>query len=69
MEVSEIVGEDVISVTDEFELGETTAGNYQLAVGIINQRENDSKDITLAIKYPKLIQGEWVYIEEIELKN
>lgn len=69
IEVSKIVGEEPISATDEFELGEITAGKYQLAVGIVNQNENDSKDITLAIKYPKIIAGEWVYASDIELKN
>ena len=69
VEVSKLVGEDPISATDKFELGEIAAGKYQLAVGIVNKNENDSKDITLAIKYPKVIEGEWVYVSDIELKN
>ncbi|GAA6461867.1 hypothetical protein [Bacteroides xylanisolvens] len=69
VEVSKLVGEDPISATDNFELGEIAAGKYQLAVGIVNKNENDSKDITLAIKYPKVIEGEWVYVSDIELKN
>ena len=69
IEVSRIVGEDSISATDEFELGDIAAGKYQLAVGIVNRNENDSKDITLAIKYPKVIDGEWVYACDIEIKN
>lgn len=69
VEVSKLVGEDPISATDKFELGEIAAGKYQQAVGIVNKNENDSKDITLAIKYPKVIEGEWVYVSDIELKN
>lgn len=67
VEVSKLVGDNAISATDEFDLGDISQGKYSLAVGIINQRENDSKDITLAVKFPKLLQGEWVFASELDL--
>jgi len=68
VEVSELIGDNVISVTEEFDLKDIQSGTYQLAVGIVNQRENDSKDITLAIKYPKIISGEWVYVDDVAVE-
>ena len=62
IEVSQLINGKTISATDKFEIGQKTEDGYKLGIGIINQLENDSKDIALSINNPVKITGEWVYI-------
>ena len=66
IEVSSLLGDIAISATDVFEIGDLSDGEYKLAVGIVNQRENDSKDITLSVKNPEKIKGEWIMVGNIK---
>lgn len=65
LEVSSLVGTKTSSVKEKFDLDGVENGVYKLGVGIINQRENDSKDITLAIQDPEIICNEWVLVGSI----
>lgn len=60
--MSQLINGKTISATDKFEIGQKTEDGYKLGIGIINQLENDSKDIALSINNPVKITGEWVYI-------
>lgn len=64
IEVSELVDSKEIKALDTFDISELPQGKYKLGIAIINTRENDSKDIKLAIKRPKLIKDEWVLLED-----
>ena len=68
VEVSELVGNKQINGQETFDMDSLAAGTYKLGVGIVNTLPNDSKDIKLAIKRPNVIQGEWVYICDVEYK-
>lgn len=68
VEVSELVGNKQINGQETFDMDSLAAGTYKLGVGIVNTLPNDSKDIKLAIKHPNVIQGEWVYICDVEYK-
>ncbi|MFV0376923.1 MAG: hypothetical protein ACK5JD_06415 [Mangrovibacterium sp.] len=66
IDVSKLVNGNSITTSDLFDLSNTVNRKYKLAVGIINIRENDSKDIALAIEGAQKLQNEWVYISELE---
>ncbi|MFV0555481.1 MAG: hypothetical protein ACK5LR_12390 [Mangrovibacterium sp.] len=68
VEVSDLVDQKEISANESIDLSEISKGNYKLAVAIINTRENDSKDIALAIKDATKISGEWVLVGDIQIK-
>lgn len=68
VEVSELVGNKTIKGEETFDLDSHPEGTYKIGVGIINTLPNDSKDIKLAIKRPKIIKNEWVYIGDVEYK-
>ncbi|MFV0291482.1 MAG: hypothetical protein ACK5IJ_11400 [Mangrovibacterium sp.] len=65
VEVSQLVNQEEITGNEDIDISAVPAGNYQLGVAIINTRENDSKDIKLAISNPNTITGEWVLVGEI----
>ncbi len=67
VEVGELVNGNSLAGKDVFELNAAVANTYKLCVGIINTRENDSKDITLAIKDAVKITNEWVLVGDVTL--
>lgn len=68
VEVSELVGGEVFSGEDAFALDGIPSGKYKLAAGIVNTIPNDSKDIALAVKNPKKISGEWIYVSDLNIQ-
>ena len=69
VEVSKLVGDTAISVTEEFEMKHISASDYKLGIGITNTCENDSKDITLSVENPEIIKDEWVLVGYISNNN
>lgn len=67
IEVSGLVGDTVLSADDVVDLSLLPKGKYTLAVGIINTIENDSKDISIAVKSAEKIAGEWIKVSEIKI--
>lgn len=67
IEISRLVGGNELMATDEMDLTGIGPGRYRLGIAIINTRENDSKDITLAVKDPEKITGEWVYAGDVSI--
>ena len=41
---------------------------YKLAVAVINTRENDSKDITLAVENAVKVKDEWILVDYVRIK-
>ena len=67
IEVSRLVDGNELMATDEIDLTGIGPGRYRLGIAIINTRENDSKDITLAVMDPEKITGEWVYAGDVSI--
>lgn len=67
VEVSNLVDLKEINADDVFSVNGIDAGTYKLGVAIINTRENDSKDIALAIKDVVKITNEWVLVGDVKI--
>ena len=67
IEVSSLVNGAQLQATDEISLNALAPGSYRLGIAIVNTLENDSKDITLAVKDATKITGEYVYAGDIEI--
>lgn len=67
-EVSGIIGDIPHTFTDEIDFNGIEAGQYSLGIAIINTIENDTKDIKLAVKNARLLNGEWLYAGDIDIR-
>ncbi len=68
VEVSELINQVTKEGHEEINISEIASGKYRLGVAIVNTKENDSKDIKLAIKNPVIITGEWVKVGDFTLE-
>lgn len=65
IDLSKVVGKMKTSASDEFTRKDLGKKKYQLGVAIVNTKENDSKDISLAVKNAAKITGEWILVGEL----
>lgn len=68
IEVSSLVNGTVLQATEEIPLDNLAPGKYRLGAAIVNTLENDSKDITLAVKDATKITGEYVWAGDVEIQ-
>ena len=68
IEVSELVNGKKINVSNAFDTSELESKKYKLAVAVINTRENDSKDITLAVENAVKVKDEWILVDYVRIK-
>ena len=67
IDLSRLIGDTVLESKESLDLSSLPSGSYTIGVGIINTIENDSKDIRLAVKNPKVLSGEYISAGELKL--